>query len=111
MRKYTVIFAITVIYADPNSLTELDIHLIDNNCENGCLNWTITVENDGDILDENFDLTTDYDSYTSYSNLENILIRGNHVSSPTEGAVTEIPEKDPPMPPMDPGMGGMGGMM
>ncbi len=30
----------------------------------------------------------------------------------TEAAVTEIPEKDPPMPPMgDPGMGGMGGMM
>ncbi|MFQ6676694.1 MAG: chaperonin GroEL [Fidelibacterota bacterium] len=30
----------------------------------------------------------------------------------TEAAVTEIPEKEPPMPPMgDPGMGGMGGMM
>ena len=30
----------------------------------------------------------------------------------TEVAVTEIPEKEPPMPPMgDPGMGGMGGMM
>jgi chaperonin GroEL len=31
----------------------------------------------------------------------------------TEAAVTEIPEKDPPMPPMPPGgdMGGMGGMM
>ena len=31
----------------------------------------------------------------------------------TEAAVTEIPEKEPPMPPMPPGgdMGGMGGMM
>jgi len=31
---------------------------------------------------------------------------------PTEAAITDIPEKDPPMPAMpDPGMGGMGGMM
>jgi len=30
----------------------------------------------------------------------------------TEAAITDIPEKDPPMPAMpDPGMGGMGGMM
>jgi len=87
MKLIGLIISLTLVFADSNTQTELDIHLYENDCENNdCLNWTITIENEGDIFDEKFDLTTDYDSYTHpTSNEPDFVVRGNHVGSSLQG--------------------------
>jgi len=48
MRMIGLILSFTLVFADPNNQTELDIYLYENDCENNvCLNWTIFVENVG----------------------------------------------------------------
>jgi hypothetical protein len=81
-----LILAFTLVFADSNTQTELDIHIKNNNCVYGCYEWTISVENENNIYDALFDYTTDYDTYSFTYDYENITIRGNHIGSLQGGA-------------------------